>query len=62
MATHPQRVDRRFAADRFSALALRGLDALELKARAMQLCEESTQCFGIIRAARSLPSQPRSMP
>jgi 3-methyladenine DNA glycosylase AlkC len=39
MATHLQRVDRRFAADRFAALALRGLDGLELKARAMQLCE-----------------------
>jgi hypothetical protein len=38
MATHLQRVDRRFAAERFTSLALRGLNGLELKARAMQLC------------------------
>lgn len=39
MATHLQRVDRGFAAERFAQRALHRLDTLELKARAMQLCE-----------------------
>jgi 3-methyladenine DNA glycosylase AlkC len=39
MARHLQRVDRGFAADRFAQRALHRLDMLELKARAMQLCE-----------------------
>jgi 3-methyladenine DNA glycosylase AlkC len=39
MATHLSRASPAFPARRFTALALPGLDALELKARAMQLCE-----------------------
>jgi 3-methyladenine DNA glycosylase AlkC len=38
MATHLSRVDAAFPAARFRRQALRGLTALELKARAMQLC------------------------
>jgi 3-methyladenine DNA glycosylase AlkC len=38
-AAHLQRVDSRFAARRFVALASDGLDALEMKARAMQICD-----------------------
>ena len=38
MASHLSRVDARFPAARFQQQALRGLTALELKARAMQLC------------------------
>jgi len=39
MASHLSRAAPEFPAKRFSALALRGLESLELKARAMQLCE-----------------------
>lgn len=39
MASHLSRVAPEFPARRFGALALRGLESLELKARAMQLCE-----------------------
>ena len=39
MAAHLQRTERSFAARRFTARALHGLDSLELKARAMQLCD-----------------------
>jgi hypothetical protein len=37
-AAHLARHGRGFDAARFTALALPGLDALELKARAMQIC------------------------
>jgi 3-methyladenine DNA glycosylase AlkC len=39
MARHLQRVDRSFPAARFAEHALHRLDTLELKARAMQLCD-----------------------
>jgi 3-methyladenine DNA glycosylase AlkC len=39
MARHLQRIDRGFAAERFAQRALHRLDTLELKARAMQICE-----------------------
>ena len=39
MASHLQRVDRGFGAERFAQRALHRLDTLELKARAMQVCE-----------------------
>jgi 3-methyladenine DNA glycosylase AlkC len=39
MASHLQRVDRAFPAARFAERALHRLDTLELKARAMQLCD-----------------------
>jgi 3-methyladenine DNA glycosylase AlkC len=38
-AAHLQRVDPGFDARRFTALASHGLDALEMKARAMQICD-----------------------
>jgi 3-methyladenine DNA glycosylase AlkC len=38
-APHLQRADPRFDAGRFTALATDGLDALELKARAMRICD-----------------------
>ena len=56
MATHLQRVDRGFPAARFAERALHGLDTLELKARAMQLCAalQETLAPDFARAAEHL--------
>jgi 3-methyladenine DNA glycosylase AlkC len=56
MAAHLSRVDARFPAARFQRQALRGLGALELKARAMQLCAalEETLSPDFIAAADHL--------
>lgn len=54
MAAHLRRVDCAFPADRFAKHALRGLDSLELKARAMQICDALQATlpadFGALRA------------
>ncbi len=63
MAQHLQRVHRGFDATRFTALAGHGLDALEMKARAMQMADalEATlpadfdQACGVLEAALAPP-------
>ncbi|MEP7280516.1 MAG: DNA alkylation repair protein [Rubrivivax sp.] len=56
MALHLKRVDRRFDAARFVALAGCGLDALEMKARALQIADalEATLPVGFGRAAAQI--------
>lgn len=66
MALHLQRVDRRFPAARFEQRALHRLDTLELKARAMQLCEalqetlapDFTAAADHLEAALGTPADP----
>jgi 3-methyladenine DNA glycosylase AlkC len=66
MARHLQRVDRGFAGERFARRALHRLDTLELKARAMQLCEALQEtlpaAFGAaadhLEAALGAPADP----
>jgi 3-methyladenine DNA glycosylase AlkC len=63
MAQHLQRAHRRFDAPRFAALATDGLDALEMKARAMQIADalEATlpddfdRACGVLEAALAPP-------
>ena len=56
MADHLRRTDRRFDAGRFRARALDGLDALEMKARAMQIADalEATLPADFDRAASQI--------